>query len=465
LLEEVLSVTIFTILTALAGGRVMRSLFAFRVNFAITFLGAFLLMFLIRLTALLPSQYYFSFSKLVAGDRGPFLVDPPSVTGAKLCELLRANGISPETMQSTSVDCRLVREQEEKRSRGPKFSAAAIDRIYGVALQSDAAVRDVLHRQLRAFSLKSPTDDELGEIIDRSKTVNDALEGLRSAYGRVFENTFLRPLGEAYKRQLSDVSPDSDVVGEPKEVELAIAPEDAEKIRTSNAAFVARFNNTKPEIALKPIQKSGVDEIVKDASGAWDLPNSLAKFYTAQIGNVANMQLRDAFAAHEIAPKEKEEARQLMFRRISVAGLGEYLIAVAIRLLPVVVFGVVLGFIFGRRELASIGLAAAVTAFLLSWPLILMWEKLVGYQWQAQRSLFMLFYTVYIFSFFVTARMSAVWGAGLRNLVSPLPLQGSIGQGETGVVTSREVVINILAGVITNAVVYGWNVLLPLMAA
>ena len=96
----------------------MRSLFAFRVNFAITFLGAFLLMFLIRLTGLLPSQYYFSFSKLVAGDRGPFLVDPPSVTGAKLCELLRANGISPETMQSTSVDCRLVRKKKKRDARG-----------------------------------------------------------------------------------------------------------------------------------------------------------------------------------------------------------------------------------------------------------------------------------------------------------------------------------------------------------
>src|SRR5262245_54105715 len=177
------------------------------------------------------------------------------------------------------------------------------------------------------------------------------------------------------------------------------------------------------------------------------------------------MQLREAFAAHEIAPKARQEARQLMFRQISTAGLGEYLIAVAVRLLPVIVFGLVLGFIFGRTELASIGLAAAVTAFLLSWPLMLMWEKLVGYQWQAQRPLFMLFYTVYIFSFFVTARMSAVWGAGLRNVVSPLPLGGSIGQSEAAVVTSREVVINILAGIITNAVVYGWNVLLPLTAA
>ena len=326
-------------------------------------------------------------------------------------------------------------------------------------------MRDVLHRQLRAFSLKSPTDDELGEIIDKSKTVNDAFEGLRTAYGGVFENTFARPLGEAYKRQLSDVSPDSDTVGEPKEVDLAIAPDDAEKIRKSNESFIARFNNTKPGIALKPIQKSRVDEIVNDASGAWDLPNSLARFYADQIGNVANMQLREAFAAHEIAPKEKKEARQLMFRQISAAGLGEYVIAVAFRLLPVIVFGLVLGFIFGRIELASIGLSAAVTAFLLSWPLILMWEKLVGYQWQGQRSLFMLFYTAYIFSFFITARMSAVWGAGLRNMVSPLPLAGSIGQGETVVVTSREVVINILAGIITNAVVYGWNVLLPLTAA
>ncbi len=439
----------------------MHGLFAFRVNFAITFLGAFLLIFLIRLTALLPSQYYFSFSKLVAGDRGPFMIDPPSVTGAKLCELLRANHISAETLRSTSVDCRLVREGDKKQD-GPRLSTEAIDRIYSVALQSDTVVRDILHQRLRAFSFIPIAKEELDEIINRSNTINDAFDGVDSTYSRQLESAFAQPLSEAYQKQLPNINPD--LPSEPKEAKMRISVANAEKVRASNAAFLSRFDDARHGISLKPIQKSNVDEIIK-TSGGWSVPSELSKFYVDQIETAAKAKLRDEFAAHQIAPVDRKEARQLIFRQISSAGLNDYLISVGVRLLPVVVFGFVLGLMFGASELPSIGLAAAFTAFLLSWPLILMWDKLVGYQWQAQRPLFLFFYAVYVLSFFVTARMSGLWGAGLRNLVAPVSAEASESEKDMMTVTGKEVMINILAGIATNGLLYAWNVLLPLAAA
>jgi hypothetical protein len=439
----------------------MRGLFTLRVNFAIAFLGAFFLIFLIRLTALLPSQYYFSFSKLVAGDRGPFMVDPPSVTGAKLCDLLRANNISPETLQSSAVDCRVVREETEKTRGGQKFSAEAVDRIYAVALQSDTAIRDVIGKQLRVFSLAPLASQELEEAVSRSRTVNDAFENLRLAYNRQLENAFLQPLSDAYGKQLPNINPMERSA--PTEMQFQMSDAEAGKIRAGNETFRARFNEAKNSIVLKPIQKSTVDSILNDSASSWDVPRSLSKFYVDQIEDVSRTKLREEFVAQQLEPVERKEARQLIFRQISTAGLNDYLISVGVRLLPVIVFGFFMGLIFGARELHSIALAAALAAFLLSWPLILMWDKLVSYQWQDQRPLFTLFYAVYILSFFVTARMSGLWGAGLRNLF----VSDSTADGDDGVatVTSKEVLINIVAGLATNGLVYAWNVLLPLAGA
>ena len=52
----------------------MGKLASLRANFVIVFGGAFLVMFLIKLSGYwLPERYYLSFSTLVAGQQGPFL--------------------------------------------------------------------------------------------------------------------------------------------------------------------------------------------------------------------------------------------------------------------------------------------------------------------------------------------------------------------------------------------------------
>ncbi|MGE0626540.1 MAG: hypothetical protein AB7O43_01850, partial [Hyphomicrobiaceae bacterium] len=83
----------------------VRYLLGFRANVAILFFGAFAVMALIKLTAYLPGKYYFSFSKLFAGASEPFVVDPPSVTGAKLCALMSRHNLSSSDI-GQHVDCK-----------------------------------------------------------------------------------------------------------------------------------------------------------------------------------------------------------------------------------------------------------------------------------------------------------------------------------------------------------------------
>ena len=65
-----------------------------RLNALIVFAGAFGVIGLVKLTSLLPEQYYFRFSNLVSSSGSPFIVQPPGVTYSKLCDLVEKNRIS-----------------------------------------------------------------------------------------------------------------------------------------------------------------------------------------------------------------------------------------------------------------------------------------------------------------------------------------------------------------------------------
>src|SRR5438270_10511522 len=105
----------------------------FKVNFVLLFGGALAIILLIKTTTLLlPAKYYFNFTKLVGGDSEPLLVDPPSVTGAKLCEVMARFAIPAGTF-TRPVSCTANHENS--------LSAAQIDQLYSIALRSDQAVR------------------------------------------------------------------------------------------------------------------------------------------------------------------------------------------------------------------------------------------------------------------------------------------------------------------------------------
>ncbi len=414
----------------------------------------------------MPSQYYFSFSKLVSSDRGPFIVDPPSITGAKLCELLRKNNISTEQIGISDVDCRVTYEDSAKQSDAKPLSPEVQDQIYGIILRQDDNLRAALQQRLNVFEFTPLSNEQLDTMLTESKTASEAYDRIRRSYEQQLYPTFQTPIATALDQLFAPIlqtkNEEEDKAESPS---VQLSETDAGKIRAVHQTFLENIAPQIRQISLSPIQKSSVDEIMKRSDARWGISNSLAGYYNNQIEAVLQSGLKEAFQKQGVALVDKEQARATVFRELAVAGFKDYIIGVVVRLLPVILFGLAFGFVFGRAEFTSTSLAAAMTAFLLSWPLILMWEQLVSWQWQDQRPLFIAFYGIYILSFFLTARMAAVLGAWVRQ--RSLPAGESIGTGDSlfARVSVKEILANIAAGVVCNAAVYAWNIVMPSMLA
>jgi len=455
--------------TSSGGQQMLRNILALRVNLALIVLGAFSVMFLIKLTSLLPTQYYFSFSKLVAGDRGPFLVDPPSVSGAKLCELLRRNRISSDDLQTVQIDCNQSTVAGRSTPTGPRFSPEEIDAIYNSVLVNAGALQQRSQQLAARFTPAPLTGDDLEEILSRAQTVDAAVKAITLRYNYQVSDAVERPLRQNVD-QLLAMLPEPQYTGASPE-QLSLPPlgeSERARLRAAHAAFVEQVRARVAQAQQTPIRKSDLDEIVAKAYGKYDLTARITDHHTTPVEASIDATLKNAVAAQGLALRSSDELEQVVFTELSTAGLGDYAAAVLIRLAAVLLFGIVAGIAFGRHEFVSISVAAALAAFLLSWPLMLMWDNLVDPRWNDQRPLFLVFYAIYILSFYVTARFGAVLGAllrrGLMRRHEPL-VATAAGAAVSNAVTFRDFVINLGASVAINIAVYATNIVIPLTAA
>lgn len=447
----------------------LRNILAVRVNLALIVLGAFSVMFLIKLTSLLPTQYYFSFSKLVAGDRGPFLVDPPSVSGAKLCELLRRNRISSDDLQTVEIDCNQSTVEGRAAPSGPRFSPQEIDAIYNSVLVNAGSLQQHSQQLASRFTPAPLTGEELEQILLSAQTVDAAVKAIILSYNYQISEAIAQPLRQNVDQLLAGL-PEPQYTGTNRQ-QLSLPPlGDAERsrLREAHAAFVEQVSARIAQAPQTPIRKSDLDEIVANAYGKYDLTAKITDHHTAPVEASMDGALKNAVAAQGLTLRSSDELEQMVFTELSTAGLGDYAAAVLIRLAAVLLFGIVAGIAFGRHEFVSISVAAALAAFLLSWPLMLMWENLVDPRWNDQRPLFLVFYGIYILSFYITARFGAVLGAllrrGLMRRHEPL-VTTAAGAAVSNAVTFRDFAVNLGASVAINVAVYVANIVIPLTAA
>jgi hypothetical protein len=176
-------------------------------------------------------------------------------------------------------------------------------------------------------------------------------------------------------------------------------------------------------------------------------------------------ELRGAFAASGIQVADENQEKQLILREIAQFSYLDYIISILVRLAPVLLFGLVVGAVSGKGEATSAAVAAALAALLLCWPLILMWERLVEHAWANRRELFLVFYAIYIASFFVTARAGAVAGAGLRQRFGFPADRADPAVSEAIAITWRDVALNVVGAIVLNAGLYAWNAVIPLSSA
>jgi len=454
----------------------MRSLLYLRVNLTIVFLGALAVLFLIRLTALLPTKYYFSFSKLVAGESGPFLVDPPSVSGRKLCNLLRKNGIPAEQLEASQVNCELNRAvgagagARATTKPGQAFDRAATDQIYGIALRADPQLRSEIARALGQLRLLPMPPADLEKILAESKAVATAYKKITEYYTSQIDRSLVQRIGNAVGRLYEPVPSRSEApqVGESRPKLPPLDEARKQRIRIAHAAIANVLGKGFSGARIPEITKTEIDGILGRAYGKWDLSSGITAHYGDPIKAVVTATAKRAFANQNLVLVSTKEARKRVFRAIAEEGIAGYVIVVLIRLAPVLLFAGVLGYIFGRNEFLSISVAAGLAAFLLSWPLMLLWDRLVQGNWADQKSLFMAFYAVYIVSFFVTARVGAILGALVRTKLvgrGTALVQSGDGGLEAELVTWREFAKSFATGALVNGLVYAWNIIIPLTVA
>ena len=452
----------------------LHGLFNLRANALIVFAGAFLVIFLIKASAyLLPAQYYFSFSKLVAGDRGPFLVDPPSVSGQKMCGLLKKYRVSASDIQASQVNCSLGKLEGKVQASGPgkgNFTNDQIDFIYRTVLASDRAVLAGGGKLLRDFKFTPMADDEINKLIEGKSSLPTLKRSIADHYVKQLNRKLTDPIASYTRKRFEAYQETSTPESGPGQSGVSfepLNPSEQAKLKETVVALSDQLNEKLAQLKLASIGKSDVDGIVDSSYGKWDVMSSISGFYGKQAETWARKEIATAFARSGLEIPDTEKAKQAIFTELLNEGLDDYIISVALRIAPVLLFGLVLGFLFGPREFLSIGLAAGLAAFLLSWPLLLLWDRLVGYNWQDQKQMFLIFYVIYAVSFFVTARFAAVFGAFVRELFSRKPTY--LGSDASHVVEKavgwRDLAFNLVTGLAVNGVVYAWNVIIPLTAS
>ncbi len=418
--------------------------------------GAVLILALIKLTSLLPERYYFRFSTLVSSEDGAFIVDPPGVTEAKMCEIVRRNQASDPKFAVESWRCPASTNARTRVAYGP----AHTDEIYRVVLKNDETLRGVFERIVSSYSPQLVVQDELDkalaqttDLASASDAVGRLLSKLPDDFGEPeLSNTFNSIFGA-----LPVDGPEERGSGSPDAAALS------DKGRSAMHAAVDATNvaikDHQVRIKIAAMTKKQLDNIVASAYSRDDVARGVANYYLSQVSDAYLVQLRNSLKAQGVDPERDKSAVDFQLR---LAGLQNYVVSVAVRLAPVLMFGFLAGMLFGVKEIGSIALAGAVAAFLLVWPVITLWDRVVSYGWQDKRPIFIGLYVIYVVSFFFVAKFAAGGGAMLHRYLPGSAKTASSDAGANDGVLVVSVVRDLLVGLIVSMLFYVGNALAPL---
>jgi hypothetical protein len=246
-----------------------------------------------------------------------------------------------------------------------------------------------------------------------------------------------------------------------------LPPDASAAVLTAYRRTVAQLTPEHLVGALRPITKSEVDKAIEESFGWSGVGNNIVQHYqNALAENYAQEVLRREFQNVGLAVPTPDEQRKMIFAEINMFSWFNYVVSIVIRLVPVMLVGVAAGYLFGRAELLSIAIAGGLAAFLLSWPLMLMWDHLVQGTWHEKKPTFLAFYAAYIAAFFLTARASALLGAKLRQRMHGVEPATEPGQPPHEIkINWSQVVSNLAGAAVVNLLVFASNVIIPLQAA
>jgi hypothetical protein len=376
-----------------------------RVNATLVFVGAFVVIALVKLTSLLPEKYYFRFSNLVSSTGSPFIVQPPGVTYSKLCALVEKNRTQDASFMA-SLHCPKVMQS------GPSYGQQNEDVIYRTVFSADVEIRRKLESVFQNFALTRLTALEIDQTVSRADNLGQVVNGLESKYRTQVTEYFRKVIRRDFDAQFSALPIDGPIKADAEPKQAGVSPGSRVLVLKAHQALVPLLTRPLGNFRLEPIKKAKLDELTKHAYSRSSVIDSIAGYYSEQLADQYGIVLKDGFAR---AGLNDQEDRRKLDRAVLNEGMEPYLIAALVRIVPVLLFGVIVGFLFGAIEINSASIAAALGAFLLAWPVILLWDQVVRYDWQDKQQIFFAFYILYVISFFVTARLGARLGVLIRS--------------------------------------------------
>lgn len=111
----------------------------------------------------------------------------------------------------------------------------------------------------------------------------------------------------------------------------------------------------------------------------------------------------------EVQPIDHDSRQLAITEKIIEAGQFHFWIALLLKMLPPFVVGYFLFFVWKDDAMLAVPTGAALTAFLLCWPVIVLWEQAVFDVWDKQRYLFIVLYLAYIVLYYHLARLGCIF--------------------------------------------------------
>lgn len=260
-----------------------------RVNLAIVVLGAATVIGLIKLTSLLPEKYYFRFSVLVSSQSSPFIVQPPGVTYAKLCDLIRSNQLERRTF-SADMEC------SQQQTSDPSYGTKNADAIYRVAFSIDEEVRTLFERSTAVYAPQPVPDEELQQAIGYASNIGAGVENIEGKYRvqatEAFEGLFRHHFASRFESLPESEEPQADS----EERKFGISEAGRQLLRDAHLRVVPEITRPLSSIRLSPMTKSELDELTKWAYSRDAVIGAVASYYAKQVAAAYGAVLQSGFA-------------------------------------------------------------------------------------------------------------------------------------------------------------------------
>jgi len=110
----------------------------------------------------------------------------------------------------------------------------------------------------------------------------------------------------------------------------------------------------------------------------------------------------------ETQPIDHDTQQLAITEQIIAAGQFNFWVALLLKMAPPFLVGYFLFFAWKEDAMLAVPTGAALTAFLMCWPVVLLWEQAVYGAWDKQRYLFIVLYLTYILLYYHLARLGCI---------------------------------------------------------